>query len=149
MPTKYLHTNITARDWRALADFYTRVLDCTQHAPEFSESRPWLGRGTGVPGAHVEGVHLRLPGWGPEGPTIEMYGFEPTDGRQAHETVGPGIGHLAFLVDDVDATFARVLAAGGSRFGEVAEGDVPGRGRIRFVYVKDPEGNIIELQSWS
>lgn len=149
VPTRYMHTNITARDWRALAAFYVEVLECVPASAEFSESRPWLAQGTGAPGARVEGIHLRLPGRGQDGPTIELYGFAPIDGRPARGSVGLGIGHLAFEVDDVRAAHERVLAAGGSALGEVVDADVPGRGRICFVYVRDPEGNIIELQSWA
>jgi hypothetical protein len=27
--------------------------------------------------------------------------------------------------------------------------DIPGAGRVTFVYLTDPEGNIIELQHWA
>jgi hypothetical protein len=27
--------------------------------------------------------------------------------------------------------------------------DIPNAGRVTFVYLTDPEGNIIELQHWS
>jgi len=52
-------------------------------------------------------------------------------------------------VDDVEAAQAAVLEAGGAAVGELVALDVPGAGRIVFVYVTDPEGNIIELQKWS
>jgi predicted enzyme related to lactoylglutathione lyase len=42
-----------------------------------------------------------------------------------------------------------VLAAGGSRLGEVVTFEVAGAGTITWTYARDPEGNIIELQSWS
>jgi catechol 2,3-dioxygenase-like lactoylglutathione lyase family enzyme len=58
-------------------------------------------------------------------------------------------GHIAFAVDDVVAARDAVLAAGGHALGDLVDGDVVGAGRITFVYVTDPEGNIIELQRWS
>jgi predicted enzyme related to lactoylglutathione lyase len=61
----------------------------------------------------------------------------------------PGWSHLAFEVDDVAEALQAVLAAGGSRLGEVVTFDVPGAGTITWTYARDPEGNIIELQSWS
>jgi hypothetical protein len=42
-----------------------------------------------------------------------------------------------------------VLAAGGSKLGEIVTFDVPGVGSITWTYIRDPEDNIIELQSWS
>jgi len=61
----------------------------------------------------------------------------------------PGLAHIAFAVEDVAAARDAVLAAGGGTVGEVVSLDVPGAGRVTFVYVSDPEGNIIELQRWS
>jgi hypothetical protein len=42
-----------------------------------------------------------------------------------------------------------VIAAGGGAVGKVATTDVAGVGKLRVVYARDPEGNIIELQKWS
>ena len=33
--------------------------------------------------------------------------------------------------------------------GKVVEADLPGVGRLTFVYLTDPEGNILEIQNWS
>ena len=59
-----------------------------------------------------------------------------------------GIAHLAFAVADVDATRERVKREGGGDVGKPVSVEIPGAGSIRFVYVTDPEGNIIELQTW-
>ena len=59
-----------------------------------------------------------------------------------------GLGHIAFAVDDVEATRANVLANGGSDIGQIVEAEIDGVGRLSFCYVADPEGNIIELQKW-
>ena len=61
----------------------------------------------------------------------------------------PGFGHLAFQVADVAAALAAALAAGGSAVGGISSADVPGVGRLCVVYARDPDGNILELQSWS
>jgi catechol 2,3-dioxygenase-like lactoylglutathione lyase family enzyme len=60
----------------------------------------------------------------------------------------PGFGHVAFEVQDVAAAFSEVLAAGGSPLGEPVVVQVSGAGTINFAYVRDPEGNVIELQRW-
>ena len=50
---------------------------------------------------------------------------------------------------DVASAREAVLEAGGRAVGEVATVDVPGAGRVTFTYVSDPEGNVIELQTWT
>jgi hypothetical protein len=42
-----------------------------------------------------------------------------------------------------------VIAARGQGVGELVSSEIPGDGRITFIYVADPEGNIIELQQWA
>jgi predicted enzyme related to lactoylglutathione lyase len=61
----------------------------------------------------------------------------------------PGFGHMAFLVDDVDAALAAVRSAGGGAVGQISTTEVKGVGSLRVVYARDPEGNILELQHWS
>jgi catechol 2,3-dioxygenase-like lactoylglutathione lyase family enzyme len=145
---RYAHTNLIARDWRRLAAFYEEVFECTPVPPERRQSGEWLERGTGVAGARLEGVHLRLPGYGEGAPTLEIYSYsEPAD-RPPPVANRLGFGHIAFEVEDVGATLDRVSEHGGSAVGEVVTAEVSGRGHITFVYVADPEGNLIELQRW-
>ena len=145
---KFVHTNIIAQDWRRLADFYQQVLGCTPVPPERNLSGQWLDDGTGVPGAEIRGMHLRLPGYGEQGPTLEIFQYNHQQERPATAINRPGFAHIAFAVDDVQAARDAVLAAGGSTIGEVVEIEIAGAGRLRFAYVRDPEGNAIELQTW-
>ena len=69
---RYAHTNLVARDWRRLAAFYERVLGCERLMPERNLAGDWLERATAVAGAQVTGVHMRLPGYGSSGPTLEI-----------------------------------------------------------------------------
>ena len=41
------------------------------------------------------------------------------------------------------------MSAGGSAVGQTATTEVSGIGRLRVVYARDPEGNIVELQKCS
>jgi predicted enzyme related to lactoylglutathione lyase len=58
------------------------------------------------------------------------------------------LGHIAFSVDDVLEARRAVLAAGGDAVGEAVTLQTDTGARVTWCYVKDPEGNIVELQSW-
>ena len=146
---RYVHTNLIAHDWRALADFYQRVFGCVLVLPERDISGPVLEVGTGVRGAHLRGAHLRLPGYDDNGPTLEIYNYGPLEDRPATAVNRPGFGHIAFAVDDVQAARAAVFAAGGHAVGEIVTTAIATGARVTWCYVTDPEGNIIELQAWS
>jgi predicted enzyme related to lactoylglutathione lyase len=146
---RFVHVNIVAQDWRRLARFYEQVLGCRPVPPERSLSGRWLEEGTGVPGAEIRGIHLRLPGYGGDGPTLEIFEYSSQEGRAGTAINRPGFAHIAFAVEDVERARQAVLAAGGGEIGQVVSLDIPHAGRVTFAYLTDPEGNIIELQHWS
>ena len=51
-------------------------------------------------------------------------------------------------MSDVPATLESVLEHGGEPLGTIAKTEVRGVGGLEVTYARDPEGNIIELQSW-
>ena len=61
----------------------------------------------------------------------------------------PGFGHIAFVVPDVATALDAVVAEGGGVVGETVTLQTADGRRVTWVYVTDPEGNIVELQSWS
>jgi catechol 2,3-dioxygenase-like lactoylglutathione lyase family enzyme len=146
---RFGHLNIIARDWRTLVDFYGRVFGMDIVPPLRVYSGPDLERGTGVVGAALQGAHLRLPGLGADGPTLEIYQYTPDIDAELPAINRPGFGHIAFAVPDVVAARDVVLGVGGGSVGEVVTLETADGRRVTFVYVTDPEGNIIELQSWS
>lgn len=147
--TRFVHTNIVAKDWQRLARFYEEVLDCTPVPPERDLKGPWLDRATGLDSAQIRGIHLRLPGYGDDGPTLEIFGYGHGPAHPQTAINRPGLAHIAFAVDDVKEACRAVLDHGGQQVGEIVSLEVPGVGTVAFVYVTDPEGNIIELQRWS
>jgi glyoxylase I family protein len=146
---RYVHTNLVASDWHALVEFYQRIFGCVAVPPERDLSGPIMEAGTGVPGAHLRGIHLHLPGYGDAGPTLEIFTYNPLEDRPATAVNRPGFGHIAFAVDDVQTAREAVLAAGGRSVGEVVTTSIATGARVTWCYVTDPEGNIIELQAWS
>ena len=146
IPARYVHTNLIARDWRRLAAFYQEVFGCVPVPPERDLSGDWLARGSGVPGARLKGIHLRLPGFGDSGPTLEIFQYSEAVDATPPAANRVGFGHIAFAVDDVAAARDAVLAAGGNVVGTVESVLIAGAGKLTWCYVRDPEGNIVELQ---
>jgi predicted enzyme related to lactoylglutathione lyase len=148
MTARYGHTNLVARDWRRLAGFYVDLFGCVPVPPERDYRGPILEAGTGVAGSGLRGIHLRLPGHGADGPTLEIYAYDQEEPPQPPAANRPGWGHIAFAVDDVPDARTRVLAAGGSSIGEVVTTQTSDGRLVTWCYVADPEGNIVELQAW-
>lgn len=146
---RYGHTNLIARDWRRLAAFYQQLFGCEVVPPERDYAGPTLEAGTGVPGATVRGVHLRLPGHGTDGPTLEIYSYSVEADGPPPAVNRPGFAHIAFQVDSVEDARQEVLAAGGRAVGEIVTLTTATKARVTWCYVTDPEGNIVELQSWA
>jgi len=144
---RYVHTNIIARDWRKLARFYREVFACEPVPPERDIRGEWLSRGTGVAGARIRGQHLRLPGYGENGPTLEIFSYDRMEARPEAAANRLGLGHLAFEAGDCRELRKRVLAAGDADLGELVTHEIPGVGMLTFIYMTDPEGNILEIQS--
>lgn len=149
IPAKFVHTNLVAQDWRRLAAFYEAVFGCTPIPPERDLVGQWLDAVTGVAQARILGVHLRLPGYGTGGPTLEIFQYDREMERPATAVNRPGFGHIAFAVENVEAARDAVLAAGGRAVGALVSARIPSAGTITVVYVTDPEGNVIELQRWT
>ncbi|MEW5797708.1 MAG: VOC family protein [Bacteroidota bacterium] len=147
--SKYVHTNIIASDWQALAKFYQEVFGCTPVPPERHYKGIDLERGTGVKGTELHGVHLRLPGYDENGPTLEIYSYTVQEKEVSRVVNRPGFAHIAFLVDDVQNSRDVVLKSSGKAVGETVTLQTSTGAKVTWCYLTDPEGNIIELQSWN
>jgi catechol 2,3-dioxygenase-like lactoylglutathione lyase family enzyme len=144
---RYGHTNLIADDWQALSRFYQDLFGCIPVPPQRDFKGPELERGTGIAGAELRGEHLRLPGHGPDGPTLEIFNYNILEERPDVAVNRPGFGHIAFVVDNVQDARDAVLAAGGRAVGDVVTLTYAMGKQLTWVYVTDPEGNVLELQS--
>jgi predicted enzyme related to lactoylglutathione lyase len=147
IPARYVHTNLIAADWQSLAKFYIEMFGCSPVPPERDLTGPEMDAGTGIHGAHLKGMHLRLPGPSENGPTLEVFSYSSMQNRPETAVNRPGYGHIAFQVLDVDEARNAVINAGGKPVGEVVTVKLLNGAQITWCYVTDPEGNIIELQS--
>jgi predicted enzyme related to lactoylglutathione lyase len=146
---KYVHTNLIAEDWRALSSFYQQVFGCVPCPPERDYQGEKIAAGSGVPNAHLRGEHLLLPGFGENSPTLEIFNYNVLEERAVTAVNRPGFAHIAFSVPNVEIAQKMVLEAGGRAVGEVVTMRNARGAEVTWCYVTDPEGNIIELQSWS
>jgi predicted enzyme related to lactoylglutathione lyase len=145
---RYVHTNIIAKDPNKLIAFYKKVLHCQSIDEKRDLKGEWLDKLTNLKDAHIVGEHLLLPGYGSDHPTLEIFSYDTIKDTVIAEINRPGIAHLAFEVDDVEMILEEIIRAGGGKVGEVVTAEYPDDIEAVFVYAKDPEGNIIELQSW-
>src|SRR5438094_8314091 len=93
---KYVHTNVIARDWKKLVRFYSEVFGCKPHGPERDMSGAWLESLTSVRNGHLSGVHLRLPGYGADRPTVERFSHGPLVERDLSTPTRCRFGRSAF-----------------------------------------------------
>jgi len=145
---KFAHTNIVSTNWKVLADFYIKTFNCKIVPPIREQSGEWLDKGTGLKNAKLEGAHLLLPGYGENGPTLEIYQYEHIEEQGFVLPNKRGFGHIAFEVDNVEMVLDSLERNGGEAFGKITKRLVENVGEITFIYARDPEGNLIELQSW-
>lgn len=101
----------------------------------------------GDTGRAYHGEHLALPGYGENLPTLEIFSYDSLAEDAPKVINRPGFAHIAFEVDDVDAALEKVLQEGGSMLGELVKVKY-NNADATFVYARDIEGNIIELQHW-
>jgi glyoxylase I family protein len=143
------HVNLVVRDLARSIAFYERYLGMRRGFEATLEGE-WVEALTGLPGAKALCVFMECPG---QTVRLELLQYLTPSSPGAPGDEGPhtlGLGHLAFVVDDVDALVERLRAEGVTIHGGPATVPfVVGRfGRKRLAYVRDPDGAIIELASY-
>ena len=126
------HTSLSVADLDAQQAWYQRVLGLTEVVERFQLDEPAVRT---VVLRSSSGVRLELIER--SGAARERPFADPLD---AAATLG--FGHWALSVRDLDASYAAITAAGAASVWPPADAVEPG---ARFAYVKDPEGNLIEL----
>jgi len=137
------HVGITVKDLDASIRFYHDILGLS-----FSnEPSPWfdgeeLGLAVGVPGAALRQVSLLLGDT-----TLELleYKSPPSETPAPLRSNNRGASHVAFLVDDIEATKAELEAKGIAFFSPVNVVDEGVLAGWRWAYFSDPDGYPLEL----
>jgi glyoxylase I family protein len=142
VPAAIHHTGLTVGDLERALAFWRDALGMTERMRQ-RKAGGYLEAIVAEPGADVEMVHL---GFGPEGPAIELFAYAaPRGGRAELRPADVGFAHVGVLVDDLDARLERLLAAGGRLVGKLADVDTGANAGSRAVYVRDPDGHVVEL----
>lgn len=102
-----------------------------------------VSRGNGLPNSDIYSVWLDQHDQ--QGPFLEIMEYTEDMERRWPAVNDLGYAHLAFEVRDLQATIEKVLQSGGSMQGEVTNFGTQKQPHL-IVYVRDPEGNILELE---
>ena len=133
------HVGIVVDDLAAATEFFVE-LGLELQGEAAVEGR-WVDRIVGLDGVRAEIAMLQTPdGHG----RIELVKFHSpsTQGGDRHAPANtPGIRHLAFVVEDIDAVVAGLRARGAELVGELVRYE----DSYRLCYVRGPEGIIVEL----
>ena len=141
MITSINHTGLTVSDLdRALA-FYRDALGLEVVMQQEKEGG-YLAAITGYPQAHVRMAHLATPGGG----RLELFEYlEPRGSGRPLEPSTVGITHVCLVVEDVHEAHRRLVAAGAEPFSEPIEIDTGANAGAYGLYVRDPDGIVLEL----
>ncbi len=137
------HVGLTVRDLERSVQFYCTVLDCIVRERAVITG-PEVESLTGVSGAVIHTADLTLSNGG----MLELLQYlGPAATVLVQRRSEAGHSHIAFSVDDVDATRMRALNAGALDCSLPVKLNEPGSSwdQARVCYALDPDGRTIEF----
>jgi catechol 2,3-dioxygenase-like lactoylglutathione lyase family enzyme len=133
------HVGIVVNDLAAATDFFAE-LGLVLQGKGPVEGR-WVDRVVGLEGARADIAMMQTPDGNAR---LELVRFHspPHQGDNRHAPANtPGIRHIAFAVEGIDAVVAGLRARGAELVGELERYE----DKYRLCYVRGPEGIIVEL----
>jgi lactoylglutathione lyase len=132
MANAYSHIGLCVTDLPRARRFYEEVFGFRQ-AFRFESDGPETPKLLRLePPLHIEAEYLWL-----DGLLLELLAFDHTADRAVRVLNEPGLTHLSFFVDDLDATRAAVTRCGGRIRDDTDLGVA--------LFVEDPDGQPIEI----
>lgn len=131
METRFDHVGLSVADLVAAQAFYERAFGFTDQFAFTLTSHPIRG----VMLIHPSGARLELFEH-----AASVAGIQATTPIEALGT--RGYGHFAFAAPDITPVFDAALAAGAVSRVPPSPSPEPG---VRFAFLSDPEGNLVEL----
>ena len=133
------HVGIVVDDLTAAIEFFVELgLEPGDRGRVEGE---WVDRIIALDGTKAELAMLRTPDGHGEIELVKFHSPPPQGGDPHAPSNTPGLRHLAFLVEDIDAVVAGLRARGTELVGELVRYE----NSYRLCYVRGPEGIIIEL----
>ena len=133
------HVGIVVDDLAAATEFFVQL--GLELQGEGSAEGRWVDRIVALDGVRAEIAFVQTPdGHG----RLELVKFHspPTQGGEPHAPANtPGLRHVAFAVENIDAVVAGLRARGAELVGELERYE----DSYRLCYVRGPEGIIVEL----
>jgi catechol 2,3-dioxygenase-like lactoylglutathione lyase family enzyme len=133
------HVGIVVDDLAAATEFFVE-LGLELQGEGMIEDR-WVDRVVGLDGVRVEFAMVQTPDGNGR---LELVKFHspPSQGGNPHAPANtPGIRHIAFVVDDINAAVAGLRARGTELVGELERYE----DSYLLCYARGPEGIIVEL----
>ncbi len=133
------HVGIVVDDLAAAIEFFVEL--GLELEAEWSVEGRWVDRVVGLDGVRAEAAMLQTPD-GHARIELSKFHAPSTQGGNQHAPANtPGIRHVAFAVEDIDAVVAGLRARGAELVGELEQYE----DTYRLCYVRGPEGIIVEL----
>ncbi|MEL6640370.1 MAG: VOC family protein [Pseudomonadota bacterium] len=140
------HVSITAHNANNLAQFYMKALEMRVLRPAKRLNGAVISRGNGHPNSNITCIWLGF--LKTKKPFLEIMTYSDCLAEATRAVNAPGLAHIAFEVSEIHSTVEQVLHFGGSLQGEIV--NLGSQERPNFcVYVRDPEGNVLELEQLS
>lgn len=141
---KLRHIAIIVTNMKEMINFYTNTLGFTlQHEMDIESED--FAKGVGVPGAKAKMTHLVIPD---SDIVIELFEFANKIEPDKNMSIAnyPGYRHIAFEVNNIEEIYEKLKGEGVEFISEIiCIKEPPSTAGFKFVYFKDPEGNLIEL----
>ncbi len=131
MPTAFDHVGLSVADLDAAKAFYGEAFSFSAQFGFTLAPHPIRG----VMMSHPSGMRLEL--FQREGSSTGIQGAAPIEALGTR-----GYGHFALSAPDIGPVFMQAVAAGAAAVRPPGPSPEPG---VRFAFVADPEGNLVEL----
>ncbi|PYV87958.1 MAG: hypothetical protein DMG05_16530 [Acidobacteria bacterium] len=141
MITRFEHMSFTVASLDRAVQFWTEGLGF-KVASVSERTGDWQARVTGVPGAQLKVAHLF--GYGHHMEFIEY--LQAAGNSVALQPNMAGVAHVCLEVEDIEKTIKTLATLGAAPQGELIEVDSGPFKGCRAIYMRDPNGVIIELE---
>jgi catechol 2,3-dioxygenase-like lactoylglutathione lyase family enzyme len=133
------HVGIVVDDLAAATEFFVELgLELQGEGPV---EGGWVDRVVGLDGVRVDYAMVQTPDGNGRLELVKFHSPSSQGGNRHAPANTPGIRHVAFAVEDIDAVVAGLRARGAELVGELERY----KDRYRLCYVRGPEGIIVEL----